>query len=158
MSSITIHNVSDRPSIGVEASAYKIAGHWLRPGKQVTVPTEAVNSKLKALHGKCLWFGKLPPVLVSESRSNRRIMDSRPAPMSKESAREYLDSCDMETLKGYTQSTTPAVKVLSNASKSVLALRISMACFSSSVILDPEAFFWLGRWHRSTTGDFVENQ
>jgi hypothetical protein len=69
VSSIIIHNVSDRPSIGVEASAYKIAGHWLRPGKQVTVPEEAVNSKLRALHGKCLWFGRLPPVLVAESKS-----------------------------------------------------------------------------------------
>ena len=156
MSSVTIHNVSDRPSINVEPTAYKVAGYWLRPGKMVEVPEEAVNTKLRALHGKCLWFGDLPPILVAESKSSVRAKKAKPVPMNKTQALDYLNSCDLQTLETYKQSITPPLNLKDGTPKSIISLRVAMACFSGSIALDPEVFFWLGKWEKTESGDYVE--
>ena len=156
MDSILVHNITDRPSVSISAKAYKVGGIVVRPGKCESIPVASLNTKSKALHGKCLWFGKLPAVYMAESKSALRAAAGTPAAMNREEVRSYLSSQPLAELKQLAASCTPALNMKPTASARLYAIRLTAACFSSAIVLDPEYFFWLGRWKKNTDGSFTE--
>ena len=158
MSKVLVHNISDRPHYEGRPAAVRIGSFLIRPGKHALVPDEVVKEKHLDLEGSLLWFGPLPPKYAKTSRSARRLRDAPPAVESKaldiHAARRHLSRLPDAELIELCGKLSPPVGVGAPIREVIIA-RLGRALFSKGRVLDPEAFFWLGRWRR-LGGTYVE--
>ena len=159
MAKVTVHNVSDRPNTPGTPVSLIIGGRKLRPGQSMVVDDSVLNAKHRELHGTRIWIGdELPPKFVRTSRAalklGREESLSSSTVLDLEQVREHLSKLDMEALLELARRTTPPVDLRESASKAAIVSRLSRALFHSDRELDPEAFFWLGRW-TNARGGFV---
>ena len=152
MDNIVVHNISDRDIVDVLPQAFTVGGIVIRPGKFATIPLESVTQKVKDLHGKCIWIGKLPQSLVKKKVAPVLQVSS----MTQEEAGLYLQGLNITELKNLNEHLVPSFTFAERTTKRKYVLRIKAACFSPDVILDPEEFFWLGRWKKLSNGDYQE--
>jgi hypothetical protein len=158
---VRISNISDRPNVAHEAQAVRIGGQMLRPGKAMDVVDAVVTSKLRALHGKLLWFGDLPAGLLRTGRNALRkaaaeaVEDVSSDAMALEDVRAHLSTLPVEDLRRLCDAVIPPLQFSNTPPVSVLVSRLSRTVFAPGKSLDPEAFFWLRRWTREG-GQYLE--
>ena len=144
-----IHNISNVTS--KKPMAITIGHIQIRPGKYKDVPAESVNAKVKVLHGNTIWLGDVVP-----SRFVLKEVTPKPQSLSRDEISAYLFSQPLETLIDLTKHVTPAVVTRDNAPYRRYVYALTAACTSSDFDLDPEKFFWLGRWNLMPNGDYQE--
>ncbi len=158
MASVTIHNISDRPNTPGGAVTVIIGGQKVRPGDHVVVDSAVVGAKHRELHGTRLWFGDLPARFTRTSKSALRAQAAEaaanPVPLTLQQVRDHLARHDVEELRGMGSLMSPPVDLGTTASKAAVIARLSRALFTPDRELDPQAFFWLGRW-KAVRGGFV---
>ena len=145
-----VYNISDRT--GLKPIAVNIGLIKIRPGKFKDVPSESINSKTQMLHGKLIWIGSnLPKQLEKKAPLQKKVLC-----MEREQISSYLQGQTIEYLIELTKATTPALKVVADAPFRRYVYALTAACCSSEYILDPESFFWLGKWNKLPNGDYQE--
>lgn len=151
MSSIIVHNISNRHFVPTKSSAITIGHIKIRPGKFAMIPVSSISDKVKKLHGKFIWIGDDLPT--------KFLVGDKPevvSALTNEEALEYLKSLSESELRNLNKEITPSFDFAESASKRLMVYKILAACFSSSKILNPESFFWLGRWTKDSSGDYIE--
>lgn len=158
MAQVVIHNISDRPNTPGTPVSLVIGGQKLRPGGRLAIDDSVLNAKHRDIHGTRIWIGEeLPGRFVRTSKSalaaakQKEQVAAAGAPMTLEQARAYMADLDVEELVDLASKTTPPVEVRAS-SKAAVVSRLSRAIFQPERELDPEAFFWLGRWTKSRGG------
>jgi hypothetical protein len=144
-----IHNISDKTlktPMAVNIGLLKIM-----PGTFKEVPSESINAKVEALHGHTIWIGDLLP-----RQLHKKQVKPRPISISREAATDYLKKSDISKLKVMLAGVTPAIPVAVDAPHRRYVYALSAACFSKDYELDPELFYWLGRWEKLPNGDYKE--
>jgi hypothetical protein len=157
---ISIHNISDRPNTPGGPVSINLGGVKLRPGQCVLVDDSVLNQKHRDLHGTRLWFGELPDRFVRTSRAALRLAREDAAPsnaLDLVGARAYLEGCSLEDLLTMAQACSPPVDLRPGLTKAAALSRLSRALFQAERELDPETFFWLGRW-TSTRSGFIPRE
>lgn len=165
MSMVQVHNISDRPNTDARSQAVRVGRINLRPGKSTTVDRGALNETFKSMHGSRIWIGKLPPKYAKTSKAALKARALKELALSAapgssaltlKEAREYLDKLKLSELMDLPATMVPPVTFKSEApSKPSLIMRLSRAAFQPTRQLDPEVWFWLGRWTRSRSGDYA---
>jgi hypothetical protein len=157
MAQITIHNISDRPNTPGAPVSVILGGRKLRPGQSVSVDDSVLNTKHRAMQGTRLWFGELPSRFVRTSRAALKLLEAATAAgptaaLTLAEAREYLSEFTVEDMLAMAQACSPPIDLRPGASKEAILSRLSRALFQEGRELDPETFFWLGRWTGSRGG------
>jgi len=160
MGKILVHNVSDRPNTPGEGVAVKIGGQSVRPGQFVEVDSSTIGAKHREMHGTLLWIGDLPARFTRTSKAGLRAAREQaeataPTALTLEQVRVYLNDLTLEQVQNLATRALPSISV--PASKAAAVMRLSRALFQEGRELDPEAFFWLGRWTR-TRGGFIPTE
>lgn len=146
-----VHNISNHRLTKANPSCITIGGQKIRPGKFVALPEESLTRKVWALHGTAIWIGSLPKKL--EEQEEQAVSSEN---MSKEEVILVLKGMDISELKRLNASISIPFPVSSSTSKRFLVYKLAAACFSQDIDLDPEEFFWLGKWKRLPNGDYQE--
>lgn len=160
MPMVPVHNISDRPNTGVPAKAVTLGGRKLRPGKHMLVDLEVLNAKhVSRLHGSCIWIGPLPARFTRTSKSARGAEEEgaphrEERPMGFAEARAYLEALSFSDLYELREKMSPPLVLTRAPTRASLAARMSRVLFRGNRELDPDAFFWLRRWRRTSHGDF----
>ena len=145
-----VYNVSHVTS--ANPMAVNIGLIKIRPGKFKEIPAESINAKTKQLHGNVIWIGEsLPSQLMQKEE-----IASKPLPMDLDQVSSYLESLDLSHLKSMLHGITPSPQVANTAPFRRYVYTIRAACFNKQVILDPDLFYWLGRWSKLPNGDYQE--
>lgn len=143
---ILVHNISD---IGTNPVAVSVAGRLLRPG-QSAVLVLSPSEEASPLIGTTLWLGSLPAAV-----RKARLAKQNPVHTGSEDieakVQAHLAACDVPSLTSYARSLGLGFSPKSRAS---LTRAITRAILRSPDTLDPEVFFWLGRWRRTSSGDY----
>lgn len=158
MSTVTVHNISDRSNCPYPAQAYTVARRTVRPGKSVSVDSSELGDKILKLHDGPLWFGKLPKRYSDTSQSSTRsaVATEQSGAMTLEEARAYLRGLSKAKLLDLCTWVAPPLEFTIDPPQELIAWRLGRVLFLGR-FLDPEKFFWLGRWRR--VGDsFVEKE
>jgi hypothetical protein len=158
MAKVQVHNISDRPNTPGDAVSIILGGQKLRPGGLLEIDDSVLNSKHRELHGTRIWIGELPNRFVRTSRSalagtaRERAEAEVDRALTLEEARSYLNDLAIEDLLEMVAKASPPVDFPATPSKPALVSRFSRALFQTERELDPETFFWLGRWKRVRGG------
>lgn len=157
MAKVQVHNISDRPNTPGGAVSIILGGQKLRPGGLLEIDDSVLNSKHREMHGTRIWIGELPDRFVRTSRSalaaaRERVEAEVDRALTLEEARAYLADLSVEDLLEMAAKSTPPVDFPTTPAKPALVSRLSRALFQTDRELDPEAFFWLGRWKRVRGG------
>jgi hypothetical protein len=144
-----VHNISNITS--TNPMSINIGLVKIRPGKFKDVPSESINSKTKALHGVVLWIGDYLPKLKNKNQPPRQVLS-----MDREAVSSYLRSLTITDLQSLLGAVSPQPEVLPTAPHRRYVYAIRAACFSGEYSLDPETFYWLGRWTKLPNGDYKE--
>lgn len=152
MASQLVHNISNMRRTSVSPQAFTIGQIVIRPGKHAWIPEESLNSKIRALHGRAIWIGNLPIHLIEKPLAPA----PEPTSMDREQVSSYLKGLSLEELQELNKSVTPSFTFSETAPKRRYVYRLTAACFSEDIMLEPSAFFWLGRWTKASNGDYVE--
>lgn len=152
---VTVHNISDRPNTPGGPVMFLIGRQQLRPGKHMQVDDGALNMKLRALHGTRIWIGDLPRKFTRTAASaySAEVEPAVSPRLSLEEVRAYLERFTEPDLLELAQLACPPVS-LHHSAKAAMISRLSRALMQGDRELDPEYFFWLGRWAR-VPGGFV---
>lgn len=152
---VTVHNVSDHPLTSAEPVALLVGGQRVRPGKSIVVDDSVLNGRHRAMHGKQLWIGDLPRWLTRPAVVQKRTTG---APLTLQEARAVLETLPLEEIRRLAEEHVyPPVDLPSANSKAAVIARFSRAIFQPERELDPEYFFWLGRWN-TVSGGFVPKE
>lgn len=138
-----VHNTTDRAPVGtVRPVSLTIAGHQLRPGKSAFVPEEKVTRNHRKLHGTALWIGELKR---HPGHTVRPDFGGTPA--------ELLHRLSTEELIDLCARTSPAITPSKNREMTIIRLlrRIENDVHS----LDPEAFFFLDLWVKTSDRSYM---
>jgi len=149
MINTVVHNITDKTN--APPMAITIGGVKIRPGKYKEVPSQSITPKIHKLHGISIWIGKLPKSLSKEKHTPQRVSS-----MDQEQAFLYLKSLSLAELQRLLAEVTPAVTVKEGAPLRRYVYSLRAACFSDDFVLNPESFFWLGRWKKLPNGDYEE--
>lgn len=152
MDRVIVHNISNRDYVPVNATAITIGHIKIRPGKHAFVPVASINTKAEQLHGKLIWIGSLPSSLLKSNKKSSAPASS----MGREEAKSFLSTEPLENLKNMLNGVTPKIEIASSAPHRRYVYSTLAACFSDKYDLDPERFFWLGRWKKLSNGDYIE--
>jgi len=162
---VHVHNISDRPNTPGDPVSVVLGGQKLRPGKRLAVDDSVLNAKHRELHGTRLWIGDELPArfartsrsaLAAARRAERDEIVDAPA-LTLEQVRAELDKRTADELLDMALHASPPVEFSGQPSKAALVMRLSRALFQPERDLDPEVFFWLGRW-RLVRGDYVSKE
>ena len=99
-----------------------------------------------------MWIGDLPSHLTSVPSKATEL----PTSLTRDEVLTKLQSMSKEELIALNSGITPSYPKLEDNSKRYVLYKILALCFSSDVDLNPETFFWLGRWTKLPNGDYVE--
>lgn len=159
MAKVTLHNISDRPNTPGAPVSLVLGGQKLRPGGRLEIDDSVLNEKHRELHGTRIWIGKdLPGRFARTSRSALAIVAAQEkaaaenAPLTLEQARAYLAELDVEELREMAAAAAPPIEFPGTPSKAAIVSRFGRALFQPERELDPEVFFWLGRWTKTRGG------
>lgn len=140
--SVKVHNITDRN--GTKPQAVTVGGVCIRPGKHETIPVAQLKARHYAM-SDYLYIGDNPP------KKSTVVTDSAPLDvLSWLEVSKYLDTLSATELLQLADSASP--KIVLQGPQTIMALRLAKAIFSDKHILDPEAFFWLGRWRKVRGG------
>lgn len=151
MSNKIVHNISNHRLTKASPSCITIGGQKIRPGKSIELPEESLTKKVWDLHGTAIWIGNLPKKL--EEPEEIAISS---ASMPIEEVIHILKGMDFSELKRLNSALSFPFPISSSTSKRFLVHKLAAACFSGDIDLDPEEFFWLGKWKRLPNGDYKE--
>jgi hypothetical protein len=157
MAQVVIHNISDRPNTPGGPVSIILGGRKLRPGQCVSVDDSVLNRKHRDMQGTRLWIGDLPARFVRTSRAALKLLaaavaEGPTAALTLAEARAYLADFTVEDMLAMAQQSAPPIDIREGASKEAILSRLSRALFQEGRELDPETFFWLGRWSGSRGG------
>jgi hypothetical protein len=142
-----VHNISDRPNTDTAPYAIELGGTVIRPGKFADISDSLKSARLLALHGKVIWIGnELPSQFRKTSQSSLRSVKTEP--LTREEIHAVLAKKSREELIQLFEHIAPTPELSGNPSVNVLQLFLVKLIHSEKHILDPEKFFWLGRWER----------
>lgn len=154
-----VHNITDRAAVPRETKAYKVGQHVVRPGKYIDVEGSTLTRRDRALHGGALWIGELPRSLVKASQAalaaKAKIAARVPVPaMPRDQVLTYLQGLSTRDLVDLCSAVIPPLVFDKLPPRTAIATRLSRVLFANRT-LDPEVFYWLGRWDR-VGGVYVE--
>lgn len=164
MSNVTVHNITDRPNVPGKPRAVRVGGQQLRPGKSVTVTSDALNATFMRLHGSVVWVGPLPARFTRTSRAGLAATAREHAdgpggqPMTVQEVKAHLADVTLSDLRALCGQMSPPLDFHPGTSRPALAARLSRAVFLTSKVLDPQAFFWLRRWQLDRHGDYITKE
>lgn len=158
MATIKVHNISDRPNTPGPTVSVVIGGQKIRPGRHVVLDDSVLNSRHRAMHGTRLWFGDLPARFTRTSKSAldavHQVAEETASILTLEEVRAHLQTLSTDAILAMASAANPPVDFPPGVQRAALVARLSRALFQEDRELDPEVFFWLGRWTR-TSGGFV---